>query len=108
HAQVADPIRSLRSRPRHPCGGMDRCGPLVGTGARRDPYHPTGDRDLVIDQKGERILRFRPGRDGAPLPEAEGFTWYEWGNPLELVGIRLDPGGVLVLIDGDGRFVLGS
>ncbi len=52
------------------------------------------------------FFRFFPGRDGAPLPEAEGFTGYDWGNPLELAGIRLDPGGVLVLIDGDRRFVL--
>ena len=44
---------------------------------------------------------------GAPLPEAEGFSWYDWGNPLETVGIQLDPGGVLVLTDGDRRFVLG-
>ena len=60
-------------------------------------------------RKESGFFRFRPGRDGAPLPEAQaqGFTWYEWGNPLELVGIRLDPGGVLVLIDGDRRFVLG-
>jgi hypothetical protein len=52
-------------------------------------------------------FRFYPGRDGAPLPEAEGFTWYDWGNPLELTGIELDPGGVLVLVDGERRFVLG-
>ena len=60
-------------------------------------------------RKESGFFRFRPGRDGAPLPEAQaqGFTWYEWGNPLELAGIRLDPGGVLVLIDGDRRFVLG-
>ena len=60
-------------------------------------------------RKESGFFRFRPGRDGAPLPEAQaqGFTWYEWGNPLELVGIRLDPGGVLVLTDGDHRFVLG-
>ncbi|MBV9014331.1 MAG: hypothetical protein JO213_20775 [Alphaproteobacteria bacterium] len=61
-------------------------------------------------RKESGFFRFRPGRDGAPLAaaEAEGFTSYEWGNPLELVGIRLDPGGLLVLIDGDARFVLGS
>lgn len=52
-------------------------------------------------------FRFLPGRDGAPLREAEGFMWYDWGNPLERVDIRLDPGGILVLIDGDRRFVLG-
>lgn len=53
------------------------------------------------------FFHFFPGRDGAPLPEAEGFTGYDWGNPLELVDIRLGPGGVLLLIDGDRRFVLG-
>jgi hypothetical protein len=60
-------------------------------------------------RKESGFFRFRPGRDGAPLPEAqaEGFTSYEWGNPLELVDIRLDPGGVLGLIDGDRRFVFG-
>src|SRR6516165_5275788 len=86
---------------------MDRCGPLVGARARRDPHHPTGDRDLLIDQKIQRIfpLLSRPRRQ--PLPEAEGFTWYDWGNPLESVGIQLDPSGVLVLIDDDRRFVLG-
>ena len=52
-------------------------------------------------------FHFFPGRDGAPLPEAEGFSWWDWGNLLERVGIELDPGGVLVLIDGDRRFVLG-
>ena len=60
-------------------------------------------------RKESGFFRFRPGRDDARLPEAEaeGFTWYEWGNPLELVDIQLDPGGVLVLIDGDRRFILG-
>jgi hypothetical protein len=58
-------------------------------------------------KKDSGFFRFFPGRDGAPLPEAEGFTWYDWGNPLERVDIQLDPGGVLVLIDGDRRFVLG-
>src|SRR5215467_9694912 len=53
------------------------------------------------------FFHFFPGRDGTPLPEAEGFTWYDWGNPLESVGIQLDPGGVLVLIDSDHHFVLG-
>ena len=53
------------------------------------------------------FFRFLPGRDGAPLPEAAGFTWYDWGNPLEDIGIQLDPAGVLALIDGDRRFVLG-
>lgn len=59
-------------------------------------------------RKYSGFFRFYPGRDGAPLPEAEGFTWYDWGNPLELVDIQLDPGGVLVLIDGDRRFVPGK
>src|ERR1700693_1317888 len=54
------------------------------------------------------FFRFFPGRSGAPLPEAEGFTGYDWGNPLELVDIKLAPGGVLLLIDGDRRFVLGK
>ena len=54
------------------------------------------------------FYHFTPGPNGARLPEAEGFTWYDWGNPLELVGIRLERGGVLVLIDGDRRFVLGK
>jgi hypothetical protein len=53
------------------------------------------------------FFRFVPGRDGGRLAEAEGFTSYDWGNPLETVGMQLDPGGVLVLIDGDSRFVLG-
>jgi len=52
-------------------------------------------------------FHFFPRRDGAPLPEAEGFSRWDWGNPLERVGIQLDPGGVLVLINGDRRFVLG-
>ena len=86
---------------------MDRCGPLVGAGTRRGPHHPTGDRDLLFDQKIQRIFPVlsRPRR--APLPEAEGFSWWDWGNPLERVDIQLDPGGVLALIDGDRRFVLG-
>ena len=54
------------------------------------------------------FFRFFPGRNNAPLPEAEGFTGYDWGNPLELARIELDPGGTLVLIDGDHRFVLGK
>ncbi|HEV2099891.1 MAG TPA: hypothetical protein VGR45_13320 [Stellaceae bacterium] len=58
-------------------------------------------------KKDSGFFRFIPGRNGAPLPEAEGFTWYDWGNPLERVGIQLDRGGVLVLIDDDRRFVLG-
>jgi hypothetical protein len=57
-------------------------------------------------RKASGFFQFRPGRDGAPLPEAEGFSWADWGNPLELVTIRLEPDGVLVLIDGDRRFVL--
>src|SRR5260221_1456984 len=57
--------------------------------------------------KSSGFFQLFPGRDGAPLPEAEGFAWTDWGNPLERVGIQLDPGGVLVLIDGDRRFVLG-
>ena len=59
-----------------------------------------------IEERGG-FFRFVPGRDGAPLPEAEGFTWYEWGNPLERVRIQLEPGGILALIDSDRRFVLG-
>ena len=43
------------------------------------------------------FFHFFPGRNGTPLPEAEGFTGYDWGNPLELAVIRLDPGGVLVV-----------
>ncbi|MBV8419255.1 MAG: hypothetical protein JOZ26_04515, partial [Hyphomicrobiales bacterium] len=31
------------------------------------------------------FFHFFPGRDGAPLAEAEGFTWDDWGNPLERV-----------------------
>ena len=58
-------------------------------------------------RKYSGFFHFFPGRDGVPLPEAEGFTSYDWGNPLESVGIQLDPGGVLVLIDDDRRFVLG-
>ncbi len=58
-------------------------------------------------RKYSGFFRFFPGRDGTPLPEAEGFTWYDWGNPLEGVGIQLDSDGVLVLIDGDRHFVLG-
>ena len=58
-------------------------------------------------RKYSGFFHFFPGRDGTPLPEAEGFTWYDWGNPLESVGIQLDPSGVLVLIDDDRRFVLG-
>ena len=58
-------------------------------------------------RKESGFFRFYPGRDSGPLPEAEGFTWYDWGNPLERVGIQLDPGGIFVLIDGDRRFVLG-
>ena len=58
-------------------------------------------------EKYSGFFRFAPGRDGAPLPEAEGFTAWDWGNPLELVRIQIDPGGVLVLIDGDRRFILG-
>jgi len=53
-------------------------------------------------------FRFIPGHDGVPLPDAEGFTSYDWGTPLELVGIKLDRGGVLAIIDGDRRFVLGK
>jgi hypothetical protein len=53
------------------------------------------------------FFHFFPGRDGVPLPEVEGFTSVDWGNPLELVTIRLEPDGLLVLIDGDRRFVLG-
>jgi hypothetical protein len=50
-----------------------------------------------------------PGRHGGePLPEAERFRWVDWGNPLQYVDVRLDPGGVLVLIDGERRFVLGT
>ncbi len=52
------------------------------------------------------FFRIEPGRDNPPLPEAEGFTAYDWGNPLEDVRIALDPGGTLVLFDGDRRFVL--
>jgi len=52
--------------------------------------------------------RFNPGRNGGPLPEAEGFTSYDWGTPLELVRLQLLPGGVLVLSNGDRRFVLGK
>ena len=59
-------------------------------------------------RKESGFFRFLPGPDGAPLPEAEGFKWYDWGTPLERVGVRFDPGGVLVLIDGNRRFVLGS
>src|SRR4029077_13533220 len=93
----------------HPRGGMDRRGPLVGAGARRIHTSRLATVASFSIRKESGFFRFRPRRDGAPLPEAqaEGFTWYEWGNPLELVGIRLDPGGVLVLIDGDGRFLLG-
>jgi hypothetical protein len=58
-------------------------------------------------RKYSGFFRFFPGPEGAPLPEAEGFTGYDWGNPLALVGIRLDPGGALVLIDRERRFVLG-
>ena len=60
-------------------------------------------------RKQSGFFRFVPGGDGAPLPEAEAdrFTSYEWGNPLENVGIQLDPGGVLMLVDGERRFVLG-
>lgn len=50
---------------------------------------------------------FFPGRHGTPLPQAAGFSSSDWGNPLELVRIQLDPGGVLVLIDGDRRFIFG-
>jgi hypothetical protein len=53
-------------------------------------------------------FRFVPGPDGVPLPEAEGFMSYDWGTPLENVSIQLDPGGVLLLIDGVRRFVLGK
>jgi len=53
------------------------------------------------------FFHFFPSRDDAPLAEAEGFTGFDWGNPLELLNIRLDPGGVLVLFHGDRRFVLG-
>lgn len=52
--------------------------------------------------------QFVPGRNGKPLPEAEGFTAYDWGTPMQDVSIRLDPAGVLMLIDGDHRFVLGK
>ncbi len=47
---------------------MDRCRPLVGAGARRDPHHSTGDRDLHIDRKIQRIfsLLSRPRRRTAP------------------------------------------
>jgi hypothetical protein len=58
-------------------------------------------------RKSSGFFRFVPGRDGAPLPEAEGFTRWDWGNPLELVRMQVDPGGVLVLIDADRRFILG-
>ena len=54
------------------------------------------------------FFRFFPDRDGMPLPGAEGFTGYDWGNPLENVDIELEPGGVLTLVDGDRRFVLGK
>jgi hypothetical protein len=53
-------------------------------------------------------FRFNPGRNGVPLPEPEGFTSYDWGTPLELVAIQLDPAGVLVLVDSGRRFVLGK
>jgi hypothetical protein len=58
-------------------------------------------------RKYSGFFHFFPGRDRTPLPEVEGFTWYDWGNPLESVSIQLDPGGVLVLIEDDRRFVLG-
>src|SRR5262249_11442786 len=48
-AQVAYPIGSLCSRPRHPRGGMDRCGALVGAGARCDPHQPIGDSAPNLD-----------------------------------------------------------
>lgn len=54
------------------------------------------------------FFHFFPGREGATLPEAEGFCSDDWGNPLELVGIKLEPGGTLVLTDGGRRFVLGK
>jgi hypothetical protein len=54
------------------------------------------------------FFHFFSGRTGTPLPETEGFTSYDWGNPLELTIIRLDPGGVLVVVDGGRRFVLGK
>ena len=44
-------------------------------------------------RKYSGFFHFFPGRDGTPLPEAEGFSWWDWGNPLERVGIELDPGG---------------
>ena len=54
------------------------------------------------------FFHFFPGRDGVRFPETEGFSSDDWGNPLELVGIRLEPGGTLVLTDGGRRFVLGK
>ena len=80
---------------------------MVGAGARHGPHHPVGDGDLYVDTKLQWVFPFLPSRDDAPLPEAEGFTGFDWGNPLELLNIRLDPGGVLVLFHGDRRFVLG-
>jgi uncharacterized protein len=86
---------------------MDRCGPLLARAL--DAIHTTrlatATSFSISEYSGS--FQFFPGRDGAPLPEAEGFTWWDWGNPLERVGIELDPGGVLALIDGDRRFVLG-
>ena len=59
-------------------------------------------------RKYSGFFRFFSSREGAPLPEAGGFTWYDWGNPLELVGIRPDPGGATsLLIDRERRLVLG-
>jgi hypothetical protein len=52
-------------------------------------------------RKASGFFEFRPGRDGAPLPE------FLRGSRGSLVTVRLEPDGVLVLIDGDCRFVLG-
>ena len=52
--------------------------------------------------------QFVPGRSGAKLPAAEGFTAYDWATPLEDASIKLDRAGALELIYGDRRFVLGK
>ena len=87
---------------------MDRCGPPWWARAL-DAVHTvrlaTMTSFSIREYSG--YFHFFPGRNGAPLPEAEGFTWFDWGNPLERVRIQLDPGGVLVLIDGGRRFILG-